>query len=159
MSGDQGPKRREGDRQAPEGFYTIDRFNPNSSYLLSLGLDYPNASDRILSDRERPGSDIFIHGAEVSIGCLAMTDPSIQEIYLIAWDARRAGLESIPVHIFPTRLDDAGLARLQSNPKYAEHLKFWKNLSVGYRLFEKSKRVPKISVDRKGAYRFREHGG
>gem|GEM_PF-5218353 len=120
MSGDLGPKRREGDRQAPEGFYRIqapegfyriDRFNPKSSYHLSLGLNYPNASDRILSDRDRPGSDIFIHGAEVSIGCLAMTDPMIQEIYVMAWDARQAGLKAIPVHIFPTRLDAAGLER------------------------------------------------
>ncbi len=154
MSGDLGPKRREGDRQAPEGFYRIDRFNPKSSYHLSLGLNYPNASDRILSDRDRPGSDIFIHGAEVSIGCLAMTDPMIQEIYVMAWDARQAGLKAIPVHIFPTRLDAAGLERLRQNRNLRQHLDFWENLASGYRLFEKTKLVPKVTVDKRGAYVF-----
>ncbi len=80
MSGALGPKRKEGDLQVPEGFYLIDRFNPQSRFRLSLGLNYPNASDRKRSDAQRPGGDIFIHGDNRSIGCLAMTDSKIDQI-------------------------------------------------------------------------------
>jgi len=90
-SGTLGPKRREGDRQVPEGVYYIDRFNPRSQYHLSLGLNYPNASDVIRGDPMAPGSDIFIHGKCVTIGCLPMTDPVIEEIYQLAELARAPG--------------------------------------------------------------------
>lgn len=146
-SGDLGPKRRQGDRQVPEGVYVVDRFNPSSSFHLSLGLNYPNESDRIRSDKEKPGGDIFIHGDRRSIGCLAMTDPIIREVYLGAVDAARP----IAVHIFPTRLDAAGMKELASS--HPEWTSFWRELQPIYAAFEKHRQVPKVSVDGSGAYR------
>ena len=102
-SGHPGPKRREGDQQVPEGFYRIGRFNPESNFHLSLGLNYPNDSDRLLSAREHPGSDIFIHGKAASIGCLPLGDPAIEELYLLALDVQRRGQKEIPVHIGKNR--------------------------------------------------------
>ena len=101
QSGSMGPKRVEGDYQVPEGFYYINEFNPNSNYHLSLGLNYPNASDRILSDANRPGSAIYIHGDCVSTGCIPITDAPIEELYFLASNVRNQGQEFIPVHVFP----------------------------------------------------------
>ena len=132
-SGELGPKRKEGDQQVPEGFYVIDRFNPQSAYHLSLGLNYPNASDKILSDKQKPGSDIFIHGNEVSIGCLAMTDDKIKEIYLLALDAKPNG--PIPVHIFPARLSELKLKALAKT--YAPvRVEFWRSLLPAQHAFD-----------------------
>jgi murein L,D-transpeptidase YafK len=152
-SGDLGPKRREGDYQVPEGFYHIDRFNPNSSYYLSLGLNYPNASDKILSDKDAPGSDIFIHGKCVTVGCFPMTDDKIKEIYLFAEFAKRAGQAEIPVHIFPFKMTEENL-RYHTNltKTYDSYASFWQNLKVGYDYFEKNKTIPPIKVDEKGEY-------
>jgi murein L,D-transpeptidase YafK len=146
MSGGMGPKRREGDRQVPEGLYVIDRFNPRSSFLLSLGLDYPNASDMVRSDPKRPGGDIFIHGGQASIGCLAMTDPAIQEIYLFAMDAERP----IRVDLFPFRFRPGWQDRAPT-----EHRAFWKELEPFFTAFEKSRAVPRFRVDAQGRYRAR----
>lgn len=88
--------------QVPEGFYEVDRFNPLSSFHLSLGLNYPNASDRVLSDPVSPGTDIFIHGGNASIGCLALGDDGIEEVYLAAIDSR---VRPIHVQLFPARMD------------------------------------------------------
>ncbi|MCU0352813.1 MAG: L,D-transpeptidase family protein [Cytophagales bacterium] len=155
-SGVAGPKRRQGDLQVPEGFYTINRWNPQSSFLLSLGLDYPNASDRVLSDRKQPGGDIFIHGNCVSIGCLAMTDPAIQEIYVAFVEAVNAGQTRVPVHIFPTRLRGATWERLQTNHRDDAVLAaFWQNLKTGHDWFEEKNALPRVSVDAKGGYVFR----
>ncbi len=148
MSGDLGPKRKQGDLQVPEGFYHIDRFNPKSRFWLSLGLNYPNASDRILSDKEKPGGDIFIHGNAVSIGCMAMTDAKIDEIYLLALGARNAGQTRIHVHIFPFRMTPAHMRKHDMTP-------FWKSLQPIYAAFEKTKRVPAVKVDAKGGYSLR----
>jgi len=84
LAGTLGPKRFEGDYQVPEGFYYINEFNPNSEYHLSLGLNYPNNSDKILSDAYKPGGDIFIHGSCVTVGCIPLTDPMIEEVYILA---------------------------------------------------------------------------
>src|ERR1051326_4379541 len=83
-SGDLGPKRSAGDGQVPEGFYTIDRFNPYSNFYLSLGVSYPNKSDRILGNKSNYGGDIFIHGSCVTIGCMPLTDDKIKELYILA---------------------------------------------------------------------------
>jgi murein L,D-transpeptidase YafK len=144
MSGTLGPKIREGDRQAPEGFYTINRFNPRSNFLLSLGLDYPNRRDRLRGEA-KPGGDIFIHGNQVSIGCLAMGDAAIQEIYLMALDTRK---KPIPVHVFPGHMDDARWAALEGTE---EHRRYWATLRPGYLQFERTRRVPRVSV-RDGEY-------
>jgi len=132
-SGILGPKRRQGDLQVPEGFYHIDRFNPFSNFHLSLGLNYPNASDRVLGVKGNLGGDVFIHGACVTIGCVPITDDEIKELYLAAVEARSNGQRNIPVHIFPARLDDRGLERLQKIfSERADLLSFWENLKPGY---------------------------
>lgn len=148
-SGGLGPKRREGDYQVPEGFYHIDRFNPRSNFWLSLGLNYPNASDRKLSDPSKPGGDIFIHGGRSSIGCLAMTDPGIEQIYHIASDARKSGQRFIPVHIFPSR-NWTNLKRQYKDQKPL--LRFWEPLERAFRQFEETRLVPKVRVRTDGRY-------
>lgn len=157
FSGQLGPKRREGDRQIPEGVYYIDRFNPRSSYHLSLGLNYPNTSDRRFADPEKPGSDIFIHGKSVSIGCLAIGDEAIEEVYILASDVSNGTRGKIPVHIFPARMDDStstldGSDEAGSNP---ELLAFWENLRPVYFRFEQTRRVPMVTIDDAGRYRLR----
>lgn len=151
-SGGPGPKRKEGDRQVPEGFYLLNRFNERSKFYLSLGLNYPNASDQILSDADQPGGDIFIHGDCVSLGCLAMTDDGIKEIFWIAFQAREKGQKSIPVHIFPFRFGTGRAVSERSEPR--ELKDFWKNLRVGFRFFEENGFPPAVGVDKNGWYRF-----
>jgi murein L,D-transpeptidase YafK len=153
-SGRAGPKRREGDRQVPEGFYHIDRFNPKSSYHLSLGLNYPNASDRVRSDQKKPGSDIFIHGKDVTIGCLPMGDEVIEEIYLAALDTAAAGQRRIPVHVFPARMSGENWERFRSEEASRDPalLSFWSELQPVFDAFERDRRLPEISVGAAGAY-------
>ncbi len=138
-SGQSGPKRKEGDGQVPEGLYHIDRFNPQSSFHLSLGLNYPNASDRILSNHERPGSDIFIHGNAKSIGCLAMGDPAIEEIYTLA----RAVKNLVYVLILPAK----------KNPDFKNA--FWQQIYAIDAQFRKTTTLPKVSIDKEGNYHVR----
>ncbi|WP_216680214.1 L,D-transpeptidase family protein [Hymenobacter siberiensis] len=131
-SGTLGPKRRAGDYQVPEGFYEIDRFNPNSNFHLSLGLNYPNAADLALGE-PNPGGDIFIHGGAASIGCMPITDAGIEEVYLLAITARTAGQAVIQVHIFPFPITEVELDKHATSP----HLAFWRGLIPGYAYFEK----------------------
>jgi len=147
-SGAAGPKRREGDGQVPEGFYKLNYYNRNSSYFLSMRINYPNRRDRKL---KHTGSAIMIHGHCVSIGCLAMSDDRIQELWLLTRVAHRQG-HPVRVHLFPSCdmrgvIADAKLPRLKS---------FWRTLKRGYDLFEKDRVVPAIGVDRKGNYTFPE---
>lgn len=149
VSGELGPKREEGDEQIPEGFYGIDLLNPESDYHLSLRVDYPNAVDRVRGKAGSLGGNIFIHGGCSTIGCVPVTDDWIEELYLIAVEAREAGQRRIPVHIFPTRLDDAGFAWLRET--YGEEhvdLPFWENLREGYQAFERSRTLPEIRPER-----------
>jgi murein L,D-transpeptidase YafK len=152
MSGNAGPKRKQGDLQVPEGFYAINRFNPESNFHLSLGLNYPNKSDRILSDKNHPGGDIFIHGNEVSAGCLAMTDEMIEEIYLLALDARSVGARNIPVHIFPCRMDDRTLKSLRRQHTNRHLHAFWDSLKPAYDQFNRTGNVPVAKVLSNGRY-------
>ena len=126
-----GPKRRASDGQVPEDFYEINRFNPNSNFHPSLGLNYPTAAERALGGPD-PGSDIFIHGGKVTIGCLPITDAGIEEVYLLAVLARAAGQAAITVHIFPFSLTDAELTRRAGSL----HLAYWRGLRPGYAYFE-----------------------
>lgn len=153
-SGELGPKREQGDGQVPEGFYFIDRFNPRSNFHLSLGLDYPNDSDRLRGKKGRLGGDIFIHGSCVTIGCLPLRDGPIEELYLIALDAKTHGQKRIPVHVFPTRLTDQALSELRKRARPTDALwKFWQELKPGFEAFEKTRVVPRVRVDQKtGAY-------
>ena len=152
-SGGPGPKRREGDLQVPEGCYTIEVFNPKSRFHLSLGLNYPNESDRILADRERPGGEIYIHGGAVSIGCLPLGDPVIEEVYLAALDTRAHGQGEIPVHIFPARMKgETWKTFAAAKPELRA---FWGQLQPIYDAFEKTRFVPSVSVSAAGAYYLR----
>jgi murein L,D-transpeptidase YafK len=154
QSGTMGPKRLQGDFQVPEGFYYINEFNPNSNYHLSLGLNYPNASDRILSDSVRPGGDIYIHGSCVSIGCIPVTDQQIEEIYVIASYAKNNGEDFIPVHVFPVRYNKkTSLEYLMTSTKNNPSLqKFALQLKVLYDHFEETKQLPIVMINKKGEY-------
>jgi murein L,D-transpeptidase YafK len=154
-SGGLGPKRQRGDGQVPEGFYYINHFNPESSFYLSLGVSYPNASDRLLKTGRDPGGAIYIHGDCVTIGCIPLTDDKIKELYVIALDVTTAGLDKIPVHIFPARLDSAGFAALKTEfGTNRELLEFWANLKQGYDRFERDHLIPNVSISAKGKYLF-----
>lgn len=154
LSGAMGPKRMQGDFQVPEGFYYITEFNPRSAYHLALGLNYPNASDKILSDSSRPGDGIYIHGSCVSVGCIPVTDSDIEEIYLIASSAKLSGQDFIPVHIFPVRYNrKKSFEYFDNYTKNKNSLaRFELQLKEAYDKFEATKEVPIVMVDRKGDY-------
>jgi len=154
QSGTMGPKRLKGDYQVPEGFYYINEFNPHSNYHLSLGLNYPNASDRILSDSINPGNSIFIHGSCVSVGCIPVTDDEIEEIYIIASYARSNGEDFIPVHVFPIRFNQKkSLEYFNMTAKNNPSLqKFAMELKDAFDKFEETHQVPLVLIDRKGDY-------
>lgn len=155
-SGNVGPKRKQGDGQVPEGFYEIDRFNPSSNFYLSLGVSYPNASDKILGNKGNLGGDIFIHGNCVTIGCMPVTDDKIKEVYLMAVEARSNG-SKIPVHIFPCRMDEKGMSYLEKEFKdYSALIAFWKNIQKGYTFFEKDHKLPSVKVNASGEYIFND---
>ena len=140
-SGELGPKTREGDKQSPEGFYAVGReaMNPNSQYHLSFNLGYPNAYDRA---HGYSGSMLMVHGKCVSIGCYAMGDRQIEEIYTLVGSALQRGQPYVRVHAFPFRMTDANLAT------YSEHrwYDFWRMLKPGYDYFERYHQPPEIDV-------------
>ncbi len=140
-SGKLGPKFTEGDRQAPEGFYTVRpaQMNPNSQYHLAFNIGYPNAYDRA---NGRTGSNLMVHGACSSSGCYSMTDPQIEEIYAFGRDAFKGGQTEFQVQAFPFRMTAANMARYRNDPNYG----FWKMLKVGYDNFEVTKVPPKVDV-------------
>ena len=140
-SGALGPKIRQGDGQAPEGFYAVSAqlLNPSSRFHLSFNLGYPNAFDRA---HERSGDFLMVHGNCVSIGCYAMGDVAIEEIYTLLAQALAAGQAQVPVHAFPFRFRDGWREAHADN----EWLDFWSQLEAGYQAFEKTHRPPKISV-------------
>lgn len=155
FSGQLGPKRREGDGQVPEGFYHINRFNPTSNFYLSLGLNYPNLSDRRKSNAKNLGGDIFIHGNCVTIGCLPMTDNFIKEIYLLAVYAKKNGQNRIPVYIFPFKMTDQNMTTYKSKfEDNKELILFWENLKIGYDKFIKESRELIIKVKTNGDYTY-----
>jgi murein L,D-transpeptidase YafK len=140
-SGKLGPKFKEGDRQAPEGYYRIYPYqmNPNSSYYLSFNMGYPNSYDRAYG---RTGSNLMVHGACSSAGCYSMTDEQVLEIYGFARDAFKGGQEYFVVEALPFRMTAENMARHRDS----EHFEFWKMLKVGYDHFELTKRPPKVDV-------------
>ena len=147
-SGDLGPKIKEGDRQSPEGFYLVDKaaMNPNSSYHLSFNLGFPNAFDQA---HQRTGSFLMVHGDCLSIGCYAMTDAGIEEIYLIVEAAHRAGQHAVPVHAFPFRMTSERLKQEEGAVWFA----YWQNLKQGFDLFETERVPPAVTVSGR-AYSF-----
>ncbi len=153
-SGSLGPKRKEGDYQVPEGYYQVCLFQPTSDYYLALEVSYPNKSDHVKSDKTSPGGEIMIHGNCVTIGCMPLTDDKIKEVYLMCVEARNSGQQNIPICIFPTPLNDKGMAWLRDNVKDKTKIDFWNNLKEGYTYFESKKALPKIGVNSKGDYTY-----
>ena len=154
LAGTLGPKRMAGDFQVPEGFYYINEFNPKSNYYLSLGLNYPNVSDRILSDSLQPGGDIYIHGSCVTVGCIPITDGQIDELYILAAHAKDAGQDFIPVHIFPIRYNvKRSSDYLNKLTKDDPSLKqFALRLEDAFDYFEKYGQLPVIMTNERGDY-------
>ena len=136
ISGGFGRKLKEGDKQVPEGFYFIEKFNPKSSYHLSLGINYPNEADRFVADSLRPGGDIYIHGDCVSVGCMAMTDEQIKEIYVLASEAKKNGQSKIPVNIYPFRMTAKNFTTFTN--RQPEWKPFWQSLKNVHDSFEKN---------------------
>ena len=140
-SGALGPKKKQGDRQAPEGFYTITpaQMNPNSNYYLAFNTGFPNTYDRA---HNYTGSELMVHGDCSSAGCYAMTDEQIQEIYVLARDAFFGGQKEFQLQAFPFRMTALNMARHRNNPNFA----FWKMLKQGYDDFEATRQEPKVAV-------------
>ncbi|MET0925642.1 MAG: murein L,D-transpeptidase family protein [Xanthobacteraceae bacterium] len=140
-SGELGPKIKEGDRQAPEGFYTITPglMNPNSNYYLAINMGFPNAYDR---SNGRTGGFLMIHGDCSSRGCYAMTDEQIAEIYALARESFFGGQKSFQIQAFPFRMTPVNMAKHRNSP----HMAFWKMLKQGYDHFEVTRLEPKVDV-------------
>ncbi len=141
FSGTLGPKQRTGDNQAPEGFYAVaaKQLNPASRFHLAFNLGYPNAYDRA---HGRSGDALMVHGDCVSIGCYAMGDSGIEEIYTLAAAALRGGQGEFPVHIFPFRMTASALAAATDSPWH----EFWNELKPAYTAFERERVPPAVSV-------------
>lgn len=140
-SGRLGPKLKQGDKQAPEGFYTVDSsaLNPNSQYRRSFNLGFPNAFD---SAHGRSGSLLMVHGDCRSIGCYAMTHAVIDEIWSLLTSALTAGQKRVQVQVFPFRMTETNMSRHAENP----NIGFWQQLRVGYDAFARDRVPPVVSV-------------
>jgi murein L,D-transpeptidase YafK len=140
-SGQLGPKMKEGDRQAPEGFYNITptQMNPNSAFYLSFNLGYPNAFDRA---HGRTGAHLMVHGDCSSSGCYSMTDEQIAEIFALGREAFFGGQRSFQVQAYPFRMTALNMAKHRNSP----HMSFWKNIKEGYDHFEVTRQQPKVDV-------------
>jgi len=143
-SGELGPKLKQGDGQSPEGFYFVKpaQMNPYSSYHLSFNLGYPNAYDRA---HKRTGNYLMVHGDCVSIGCYAMTDKGIEEIYTLMGAALKGGQPFVRVHAFPFPMTEENLNVYKDN----ENIEFWKNLKTGWDWFEEKSRPPNVNIAQK----------
>jgi murein L,D-transpeptidase YafK len=141
FSGNLGPKLMQGDHQAPEGFYDItpDRLNPNSSEYLAFNTGFPNAFDRSLG---RTGSFLMVHGGCRSVGCYAMTDNAMEEIYGLVDEAFKGGQEKVQLQAFPFRMTAQNLARHAGDP----NLPFWEMLKAGSDAFTATERPPRVAV-------------
>jgi len=148
FSGTLGPKIKEGDHQSPEGFYYVkpNQLNPLSSYHLSFNLGFPNQYDRF---HGRTGSFLMVHGNCVSIGCYAMTDEKIEEIYTLVHSALAGGQGFFRVHAFPFRMTDENMAKYTNNKWY----NYWLNLKQGYDFFE-TRQIPPNVNHKSGVYIF-----
>jgi murein L,D-transpeptidase YafK len=141
FSGNLGPKLMQGDYQAPEGFYDItpNQMNPNSSEYLAFNTGYPNAFDRSLG---RTGSFLMVHGGCRSVGCYAMTDNAMEEIYGLVDEAFKGGQEKVQLQAFPFRMTAQNLARHAADP----NMPFWEMLKAGSDAFVAAERPPKVAV-------------
>lgn len=144
ISGVLGPKLAEGDGQVPEGFYHVppSAMNPNSRFHLAFNIGFPNTYDKA---HDRTGSFIMVHGSNVSVGCLAMTDEKIEEIYETCQAAHQGGQDYFRIHIFPFRMTQERMEKAAES----EHLPFWQNLKTGYDFFENQQVPPNVLVKNK----------
>jgi murein L,D-transpeptidase YafK len=140
-SGQLGPKMKEGDKQSPEGFYTItkEQMNPNSKYHLAFNLGYPNPFDK---SHRRTGDALMVHGGCGSAGCYAMTDALMEELYALVRESFAGGQEVVHVHAFPFRMSPANMSRHAKS----QWRGFWKTLKEGYDYFELTRQVPAVAV-------------
>lgn len=145
-SGTLGPKRKEGDKQIPEGCYFINRFNPNSKFHLSLGINYPNEVDLMHADTEHPGSDIFIHGGCASVGCISITDEKIEEVFALCKKAKENGQSKIQVHLFPFRMSEDLLSQQLQCDENHLFSSLWNQLAHIYTAFENHHIVPHVQL-------------
>lgn len=147
-SGQLGPKRRQGDRQAPEGFYAVAprQLNPNSAYYLSFDMGFPNAYDRA---HGATGSALMVHGICSSAGCYAMTNAQIAELYAIVRDALAGGQAAFQMQAFPFRMTAENMAKYRADP----NIEFWRQLKEGYDRFEATGQEPAWTVAN-GRYAF-----
>ena len=148
FSGRLGPKKAQGDFQAPDGFYYVsrNRMNPRSNFHLSMNLGYPNEFDRY---HGRTGDYLMIHGSNVSVGCYAMTDASIEQIYTLVDAALTNGQRIVRVHCFPFEMTERNLEAWEGS----EHEIFWRNLKEGWDWFEECRIPPDVGVS-EGEYSF-----
>ncbi len=140
-SGKLGPKLQEGDMQSPEGFYDVSEewLWPASDYHLAMNIGFPNTYDQA---HGRTGTLLMVHGGCESEGCYAMTDPNIEEIYLLVEQSLKNGQKAVPVHIFPFRMTNENM----SEHSYSRWMPFWKNLKQGYDAFERTRIPPTVHV-------------
>ena len=145
VSGTLGPKTSEGDQQAPEGLYTVGlaQLNPKSRFYLAMNLGYPNLVE---AARGWTGSALMVHGGCVSIGCYAMGDDAIAEIYTAVSEALHSGQGTVPVHAFPFPLDAANLERHSRAPSYS----YWQELASAYQAFERTHVPPRVELTQQG---------
>jgi len=148
FSGGLGTKTKAGDGKSPEGFYTIEpkQLNPVSNYHLAINVGYPNKLETI---KGYTGDQIMVHGHCASIGCYAMTDPGIDEIYTLVYQAFQSGQQKIQLDIFPFRMDQEHLKKYATNSS----LSFWKSMKPGYDLFEKN-HIPPVAAIKNKEYFF-----
>ncbi len=155
-SGVVGPKRKQGDLQIPEGFYHISAYNPWSSFHLSMCINYPNPSDRILGVQGSLGGDICIHGACVTIGCIPLTDAKIKQLYLLCVEAKNSGQSRIPVTIYPARMNRENYQRLRETfVEDKDRLNLWSDLHIAYELFQSRHQFPEITFLSNGRHTIR----
>lgn len=155
LAGGLGPKRLEGDYQVPEGFYYVNQFRPNSNYHLALGVNYPNPSDRLLADPQKPGGEIYVHGSCVTVGCIPITDDMIEELYVLAAVTKNEGQDYIPIHVMPVMF---------KNDKSKEYLEKYlvdhkdyepmvRTMEKVYYYFNQHKEIPTILIGAEGNYK------
>jgi murein L,D-transpeptidase YafK len=160
LSGSLGPKRMQGDYQVPEGFYYINEFNPKSIYHLSLGLNYPNVSDKMLSDSLQPGGDIYIHGSCVTTGCIPITNQQIEELYILAAHAKAQGQDFIPVHIFPIYFNNKKSSEYLAKflKDFPEYTHISNEMKQAYTYFDRTRQLPLVLINKKGEYVIENNG-
>ncbi|MBL4661980.1 MAG: hypothetical protein JKY22_00065 [Flavobacteriaceae bacterium] len=153
-SGVLGPKRYKHDLQVPEGFYQVNKFNPQSSNYLALGINYPNQSDRILGEKGNLGGDIAIHGGCVSVGCTPISDDLMKELYLCAVEAKNNGQKELQVRIFPCQMSFDNYKELINDTLTQPDLGLWEDLKNEYDYYNRYHEVRDFKVLPNGRHQF-----